>query len=59
MAFLNRAKYSLDLLRKLETRRWDSKFKDPLWAFITNLSGAIATETTSKGRKFLTLVKTM
>ncbi|MDM0655612.1 hypothetical protein ACV3K3_02430 [Clostridium perfringens] len=107
IALLNRAKYSLDLLRKL--RKLEDvdfpKFKDIsmvllgilfsivtytslfldsigiidisktirdggqanntlisiilliicLWAFITNLSGAIVTETTSKGRKFFDL----
>lgn len=107
IALLNRAKYSLDLLRKL--RKLEDvdfpKFKDIsmvllgilfsivtytslfldslgiidisktlgesgqtnnillsiilliicLWAFITNLSGAIVTESTSKGRKFFDL----
>lgn len=107
MAFLNRAKYSLDLLRKLKKLEdvdfpkfkdismvllgilfsivtYTSLFLDSLgiidisktfgnsgqanntfisvlfliiflWAFITNLSGAIVTEATSKGRKFFDL----
>ena len=107
MAFLNRAKYSLDLLRKLRSLEevdfprfkdvsmvllgilfsivtYTSLFLDSigiidisktfgnsgqanntfisvlfliifLWAFITNLSGAIVTEATSKGRKFFDL----
>ncbi|MDM0945094.1 hypothetical protein QTI71_02160 [Clostridium perfringens] len=107
IALLNRAKYSLDLLRKLKKLEdvdfpkfkdismvllgilfsivtYTSLFLDSigiidiskkltyggqanntlisiilliicLWAFITNLSGAIVTETTSKGRKFFDL----
>lgn len=107
MAFLNRAKYSLDLLRKLRNLEEVDfpKFKDVsmvllgilfsivtytslfldslgiidisktfgnrgqanntlisalfliifLWAFITNLSGAIVTESTNKGRKIFDL----
>ena len=107
MAFLNRAKYSLDLLRKLRNLEevdfprfkdvsmvllgilfsivtYTSLFLDSLgiidisktfgnrgqanntlisvlfliiflWAFITNLSGAIVTESTNKGRKIFDL----
>ena len=106
IALLNRAKYSLDLLRKLKKledvdfpnlRYFNGSFRNLfsivtytslfldsigiidisktireggqanntlisiilliicLWAFITNLSGAIVTETTSKGRKIFDL----